>query len=201
MCSTNYFKCSTKCSKCSTKCSKCSTTAPPQQQQAMIFQHPFTMTVSGPTSCGKTTWIKKLLQNVLIKPAPTRIIWLYRRWQPLYDELRNTVRPLIEFIQGIPLTLADDNFVPTRDNNLIVLDDLMSTASKDTRITELFTVASLILSPEILAEIDHKGPNWTFLTLKMTFRVIPYLSYLRAGLVSQQRSYMMQYIWAALRYY
>ena len=27
---------------------------------------------------------------------------------------------------------------------------------------------------EILAEIDHKGPNWTFLTLKMTFRVISY---------------------------
>ena len=45
---------------------------------------------------------------------------------------------------------------------------------------------------EILAEIDHKGPNWTFLTLKITFRVIPYLSYFRAGLVSQQKSYMMQ---------
>ena len=54
---------------------------------------------------------------------------------------------------------------------------------------------------EILAKIDHKGPNWTFLTLKMTFRVIPYLSYFRAGFVSQQRSYIMQYIWAALRYY
>ena len=51
---------------------------------------------------------------------------------------------------------------------------------------------------EILAEIDNKGPNWTFLTLKMTFRVIPYLSYFRAGLVSQQRSCMMQYIWALL---
>ena len=35
---------------------------------------------------------------------------------------------------------------------------------------------------EILAEIDHKGQNWTFLTLKMTFRVIPYLSYFRAGI-------------------
>ena len=45
---------------------------------------------------------------------------------------------------------------------------------------------------EILAEIDHKGPNWTFWTLKMTFRVIPYLSYYTTGLVSQQRSYMMQ---------
>ena len=42
---------------------------------------------------------------------------------------------------------------------------------------------------EILAEIDH---NWTFRTLKMTSRVIPYLSYYRTGLVSQQRSYMMQ---------
>ena len=57
------------------------------------------------------------------------------------------------------------------------------------------------IASEILAEIDHKGPNWTFLTFKMTFRVIPYLSYFRAGLVSQQKSYMMQSIWAALHYY
>ena len=49
---------------------------------------------------------------------------------------------------------------------------------------------------EILAEIDGYC-----ITLKMTFRVIPYLSYFRAGLVSQQRRYMMQQIWAALRYY
>ena len=40
---------------------------------------------------------------------------------------------------------------------------------------------------EILAEIDHKGPNWTFLTLIMTFGVIPYLSYFRAGLVSKKK--------------
>ena len=40
---------------------------------------------------------------------------------------------------------------------------------------------------EILAEIDHKGPNWTFRTLKM----IPYLSYFRTRFLSQQRSYMM----------
>ena len=44
---------------------------------------------------------------------------------------------------------------------------------------------------EIFAEIDINDPNWTFLTLKMTFRVIPYLSYFRAGLVSHPRSYMI----------
>ena len=40
-----------------------------------------------------------------------------------------------------------------------------------------------------------------FLTLKMTFRVSPYLSYFRTGLVSQQRNHVMQSIWTALRYY
>ena len=34
---------------------------------------------------------------------------------------------------------------------------------------------------EILAEIDHKGPNRTFVTL-MTFKLISYLSYLRTVL-------------------
>ena len=54
---------------------------------------------------------------------------------------------------------------------------------------------------EILAEIYHKGPNWTFLTFKMNFKLNPYLSYYRTELISQQRSYMMQYIWTALPYY
>ena len=39
---------------------------------------------------------------------------------------------------------------------------------------------------EILALIDHKSPNWTFLTLKVTFRVILHLSYFRTGLVSHK---------------
>ena len=32
---------------------------------------------------------------------------------------------------------------------------------------------------DILAPIDHKGPNCTFLTLKMTFIVIEHLSYFK----------------------
>ena len=58
------------------------------------------------------------------------------------------------------------------------------------------TLTILCTVSEILTEIDNKGLNWTFLT----FRVIPYLSYFRTGLVSQQRSYMMQ-ILAELHYY
>ena len=54
---------------------------------------------------------------------------------------------------------------------------------------------------DILAQIDLKGLNWIFLTLKMTFRVIAHLSYFRTGFVSHQRRYMIQDIFAALRYY
>ena len=59
----------------------------------------------------------------------------------------------------------------------------------------LYFIQTLIIRctvSEILAEIDRKGPNWTFLTLKMTLRVIPHRSYFRRRLLSQQRSYMSQ---------
>jgi hypothetical protein len=52
------------------------------------------------------------------------------------------VNPKIEFIQGIPLGLEADDYFQPDTNNLIVLDDLMSTASKDSRITDLFTEGS-----------------------------------------------------------
>ena len=54
---------------------------------------------------------------------------------------------------------------------------------------------------DILAKIDYNGPNLTFLTLEMTFRVNPHLLYFRTWLVSHQSIYLMQYIWAELSYY
>ena len=108
-----------------------------QQQQDMVFRHPFT----GPTSCRKTYFVTKLLQNCQSKivPTPQRIIWLYRRWQPLYDDIKTSVFPKIEFIEGLPLDLEQDSFIDPAKRNLIVLDDLMSTAAKDPRINDMFT--------------------------------------------------------------
>ena len=116
---------------------------PQVQIPKMTFQHPFTHIVSGPTGCGKTTYVKKLLQhnNILIKPYITRIVWIYGYWQPMYDELAKTVHPPIEFIQDIPHDLSDDSFISPNDNNIVV-DDMMSTAAKDHRITEFFTERS-----------------------------------------------------------
>ena len=60
----------------------------------------------------------------------------------MYDEIQTTVFPKVEFIQGIPLDLDKDTFINPKMKNLIIQDDLMSTASKDPRITELFTEGS-----------------------------------------------------------
>ncbi|VDI72109.1 Hypothetical predicted protein [Mytilus galloprovincialis] len=118
---------------------------PPRKEETehFVFKHPFTMTVSGPTSCGKTFFVKQLLQNLrLIQPTIHRILWLYRRWQPLYDEIQKTVRPYVEFIQGIPVDLEKDSYIDPSVRNMIILDDLMSTSAKDPRITDLFTEGS-----------------------------------------------------------
>jgi hypothetical protein len=75
-------------------------------------------------------------------PPPQRIVWLYKRWQPLYDEISRTVVPRVEFVRGIPMDLDGDHYFDPRIRNVIVLDDLMSTAAKDPRINDLFTEGS-----------------------------------------------------------
>ena len=50
--------------------------------------------------------------------------------------------PRVEFIQGIPSNLEDDDYFDPRINNLLILDDLFSEAGKDKRITDLFTEGS-----------------------------------------------------------
>ena len=122
------------------------TTAPEctPTENMFVFRHPFTCIVSGPTSCGKTYFITRLLQRArdIIQPSPRRIIWLYKRWQPLYDVIRRTVHPKVEFIQGVPWNLERDEFLDTRVRNVIVLNDMATEAAKDSRVTDLFTIGS-----------------------------------------------------------
>ena len=112
--------------------------------EAFFFKHPFTSIVSGPTSCGKTTFVKNLLQqnSDYIKPQIQRIIWLYKRWQPLYDDVLRTVTPKVEFFQGLPDNIESDDFIQPRLRNLVIIDDLATACSKDSRVSDLFTEGS-----------------------------------------------------------
>ena len=45
------------------------------------LQHPFTGIITGPTACGKSTWVKNLItyQKDMIDPAPEHVIWVLWR--------------------------------------------------------------------------------------------------------------------------
>jgi len=107
----------------------------------ITFQHPFTMTISGPTSSGKTYFVRKMLESELIAPLPDRIVYLYKRWQPLYDTMKETV-PNIEFVQGIPQDIDRDDFFDVNKRNMVILDDMMTAAAGDAKIADLFTEGS-----------------------------------------------------------
>ena len=112
-------------------------------ENGLKLRHPFTMMVAACTGGGKTWFVKDLLENrqQWISPAPQRIIWIYGQWQPLYAEMQRII-PGMEFVKGIPANIEDEQFLNPAIRNLIVIDDLMSDASNDKRICDLFTKGS-----------------------------------------------------------
>jgi energy-coupling factor transporter ATP-binding protein EcfA2 len=89
----------------------------------MEFVHPSTWLISGPTGCGKTQFILRLLCGNQITPAPTRVIWVYAEWQDAYLELVNKFGPAVQFMQAF--TEEDYKSLMPTDNNVVVLDDQM----------------------------------------------------------------------------
>jgi hypothetical protein len=76
---------------------------------------------------------------------------LYKRWQPLYTVIQGSVTPRVEFRQGIPVDLEDDDFFDPSVPNLLVIDDLFAESGKDKRITDLFTEGSHHRSLSVIA--------------------------------------------------
>jgi hypothetical protein len=117
-------------------------------KMTLIWKHPFTCVVAGPSQCGKTSFILEFLRhaNEVIVPAPEHIIWHYGTYQSIFNSLQN-----VEFIEGIP------NVNNLRKNSLIILDDLMQEA--DDRVTKIFTKFS-----------HHNDISVLFLTQNLFFK-------------------------------
>jgi GTPase SAR1 family protein len=69
------------------------------------------MLLCGSTSSGKSCWMNKLLTHAktMINPSPERITWCYKRWQPLFSEIQQTIKNIV-FVHGIPEDLNDASF-------------------------------------------------------------------------------------------
>ena len=121
-------------------------------EHCFTFQHPSTCLIAGPTGCGKTNFVSKIIETLnsessLIHPTPTRIVWVYNEWQPLYEKLMGMKgdKLSMEFVKLNNGNLNEiyESFTQS-EINLLILDDLMSSASTNQKkqILQLFTQGS-----------------------------------------------------------
>jgi len=100
----------------------------------MIFNHPFTCIISGPSRCGKTEWTLKLLKhrNEMIKPNVEQIIWCYGS-KGTISRVRE-VCDNVTFVQNLPNIDDMDSSIP----KLVIMDDLQTMATDGT-VARIFT--------------------------------------------------------------
>jgi len=99
-------------------------------KMTLPLTHPFTSIVCGPTGCGKTRWIFRLIENAekMIFPNPAKILYCYGEYQSLFARY-----PSVEFQDGLPDISKFDGSEPI----LLIIDDLMNEINADTE--KIFT--------------------------------------------------------------
>ena len=114
----------------------------------------FKLFISGPSRCGKTVFISKLIENIssFAKQPPSTIIYVYKVWQQKYDELMSL---------GVNFILDSDNVVDDIKSGasgqpvFVIFDDLINSPSLSS-IANLFTV-----------DARHMNISMAFLTQRM----------------------------------
>lgn len=131
------------------------------KEEEIIFdprlQSPFTMIIAGPTSCGKSQLVFKLIKGVdeMVTPKIHDIYYCYSQWQDGFDEM---VKLGVKFNKG--LLSEDFLFEDKRDvtkHGLVIIDDLMDPEYVPT-IMKLFTVGS-----------HHRSLSVIFITQNLFF--------------------------------
>ena len=104
------------------------------------FKSPFSISISGTTGSGKTTWIFKLLKNKddMIEPAPVQIFYFYGIWQDLYADMEEKLS-YVSFQEGLPTMEVVKSMSA---NSLIVLDDLAHLLYSNKEMELLFSQVS-----------------------------------------------------------
>lgn len=101
-------------------------------EKNLLLKHPFTMMVCGSTGSGKTYFVRELLEHftdISTCEAPVRITWSYGVFQELYDVPISNVR--VTYCPGFPESI--DGL------DVLVLDDMQTSAGDDRRLADLFT--------------------------------------------------------------
>lgn len=140
------------------------------------LQPPFSILVCGPSSSGKTYFVKNVLLNHhhVIKNMPQNIVWIYTSMQPMYDELKKLNKD-IKFVKDLPESFDDHRLFPQDQSHLIILDDLIFQASDHPEVVRIFTqyrhhrnMSVILLSQNIF----HQGKYSRAISLNSTHMIL-----------------------------
>ena len=108
----------------------------------------FKLFIGGPSRCGKTFFVANLVQNLtsICKSVPTNIIYVYKVWQPKYDEIRGFVRVYLKEQEGLIDKIRN---LCSEEATLVIFDDLINSKTLK-EIADLFVVDGRHLNMSII---------------------------------------------------
>ena len=112
-----------------------------EPEAVLKFETPFTAILSGPTSSGKTTVLFKILRHArqMFKDIPEHIYYCYGADQSLFDSMKKEIKN-ITFIDHLPSKSEIDEIGMNGKHKVLILDDMLQTASQSPEVLELFTI-------------------------------------------------------------
>ena len=107
---------------------------------AIPLKTPVSISISGRTGSGKTTWMYRFLKNkyLMLQPPPKEVLYCYGIWQELYSEMEKNVDG-INFYEGVPNLDKVKSMPPY---SMVVLDDLAHNIYKNKEMELLFSQVS-----------------------------------------------------------
>jgi hypothetical protein len=131
--------------------------------------------IYGPSRCGKSTFIRKLLQNKadMFKTEPKRIMYCYGIWSEDYHDMEKTIDGL-SFRKGLPELSHVEEFADG-NHNILIFDDLMSEICKNTWTDKLFTMCSHHLKLSIMFISQNLFPqskNMRNISLNLSYLIL-----------------------------
>ena len=93
------------------------------------FRHPNTILIAGPIQAGKSFFFKQILEHQLIKPSPSRVIYVYGEHAQKLGDLKH-LYPTTEYVQGMKNLHDILATIEADERKLVVPDEQMSEAGK-----------------------------------------------------------------------
>ena len=106
-----------------------------------LFKTPYSVLIAGPSNCGKTVFVSKLLDDDRhyfhgLKP---NVHYCYGAMQDKFAEMAKTANPKIHFHEGVPTVENLDKWFRHTGGGLLVMDDLMDECGNDKTAMDIFT--------------------------------------------------------------